>query len=454
MATNTPFGGSADVFRWLDGFINLERGQSRNSFRLDRMELLSRLAGNPELTAPAIHVAGSKGKGSVTTMIASILDAAGLSTGLYVSPHVTDYRERVGFAHGPFPESLYAAAGEELRSVVAAALGDLKNPVGADFPGGEEPTFFELMTLLFFLCSRRAECQALAVETGMGGRLDATNIVDPAASVITPIELEHTEYLGTTIEAIAGEKAGIIKRGKPVVVSSQESAALSVFRASAAALGSPFRYLPEEARIDGIAVDRKGTSARLIYSDREIFPRPLDIRLSLVGEVQAQNAALAALAVRLAFPEVADETIVAGLARATLPARFESVSDNPPVVIDGAHTERSVRIASNTFSALYGDGGILLFGCASGKDVDAMARILASRFSRIIVTTPGTFKKSDPEIAHHAFISRGVPAELIPRTEEAIDTALSEAGKRGCPLLVVGSFYLAAAIRPRFRSDR
>ena len=451
MAT-TSFTGSADVFRWLDGFINLERGQSKNSFRLDRMELLARLAGNPERTAPAFHVAGSKGKGSVTTMIASILEEAGFAPGLYVSPHVTDYRERLGYAHGPFPEDLYAAAGEELREVVDAALaGEPGKMSGEGLPGGEEPTFFELMTLLYFLACRRAGCGALAVETGMGGRLDATNIVDPVVSVITPIELEHTEYLGSTLGAIAGEKAGIIKRGRPVIVSAQEPEALAVFRAAAAPAAAPVRYLPEEVRIDGVSIDRDGTSATLAFSDRRLFPRPLVVRLSLVGEVQAKNAALAALAVRLAFPDVSDAAVAAGLKSARLPARFERLADDPPVVIDGAHTERSVGIASSAFGSLYGDG-ILLFGCALGKDVEAMAAILAPRFSRVFVTAPGTFKKSDPEAAHRAFARRGIPADLERETEAAIDAALECAREAGKPLLVIGSFYLAAAVRARFKN--
>jgi dihydrofolate synthase/folylpolyglutamate synthase len=457
MSTTTPFGDPTDVFRWLDGFINLERGQSNNSFRLDRMELLARLAGHPERTAPAIHVAGSKGKGSVTAMIASILDAAGMATGLYVSPHVVDYRERVGFARGPFPDEIYVAAGDELRAVVEAALGESSgdhklrgNLMQEVFPGGEEPTFFELMTLLFFLCARHAQCRALAVETGMGGRLDATNIVDPTASVITPIELEHTEYLGTSIAAIAAEKAGIIKTGRPVIVSEQESEALTVFQSTAAARSTQLRYLPDEVRIEDLSVDREGTSARLVFSDSSIFPKPLNIRLALVGEVQAKNAALASLAVRIAFPEVDETTIVSALSRTTLPARFERVAEDPPIVIDGAHTERSVRLAADAFSALYGDGGILLFGCALGKDVSAMARILSPRFSRIFVTAPGTFKRSDPDAAYLAFASLGAPAQLIAETETAISAAIAAAETEGKPLLTVGSFYLAAAIRTRF----
>ncbi len=432
-----------DVFRWIEGFINFERGQVSKAFRLDRTEALVRRCGNPERAFPTVHVAGSKGKGSTTTMIASIMDAAGIRTGLYVSPHVVDYRERVGLAGGPFPEDIYAQAGQELKAAVEAAAAD-----GTI----EEPTFFELMTTLFFLCCRRAGCGAAAVETGMGGRLDSTNVVVPRISVLTPIELEHTEYLGSTIELIAAEKAGIIKPGVPAAAAPQKDEALQVFRRACAARGSPLRYLPEEVSATGIRVDRNGTLARLEFADRTLFPEPIELRLRLVGDIQVQNAALAALAVRLSFPDIPASAVVSGLERTTLPARFELVSADPPAVVDGAHTAASVRIAADTFAELYGEGGVLLFACAADKDAGAMARILAPRFSRILVTKPGDFKKSDPEAAFGAFQALGAPVELLPETSSAVRKAFSLASDLKVPLLVTGSFYLAAIAR-RVESD-
>ncbi|MDR2182073.1 MAG: hypothetical protein LBN92_05270, partial [Treponema sp.] len=220
---------SGEVYRWIADFANLERGMGGRPgehFKLDRMRQLARLAGHPENSAPVIHVAGSKGKGSVTAMIAAILDKAGMKTARYLSPHVSSWRERIGSAGGAFPEEVYVAAGNELREIEAARRNGAERPAfgpakhgGADggYAGaGGEPTFFELATLYFFLCARTAGAEIMAVETGLGGRLDATNIVDPLASVITLIETEHTEYLGNTPEQIAGEKAGIIKRGKPL----------------------------------------------------------------------------------------------------------------------------------------------------------------------------------------------------------------------------------------------
>jgi len=453
-----PFTSYDDVFTWLSRFINLERGQTGKSFRLDRMEYLAKKAGHPEGSFPLIHVAGSKGKGSVTTMIAGILTAGGYRTGRYVSPHVTEYRERLALGSGFFDPPVYVKAGEELRSLVNQLTSEARLPgpsMAALFDGrralGEEPTFFELLTLYFFLCAREAGCTAAAVETGMGGRLDATNIVDPVVSVIMPIELEHTEYLGSTLQAIAGEKAGIIKNQRPVVVAEQEPEALEVFKNVVLQRNGSLRYLPQEVRLDQIRVDREGTSARLRYTDHSILPHPLDLRLKLVGEIQAYNAAVAILAAKLGFPELREEDILRGLEEVQLPGRFEKIQDDPPLIIDGAHTPRSVTLCRETFTELYGSQGILLFGCAIDKDSLAMARILVPHFSTIIITAPGTFKKSDPPSVYRHFIS--VESEkhpkilLEPDTQGAIELCVNLGMEKGAPILVTGSFYLASAVR-------
>jgi len=188
MLASTPFTGSPEVYDWLSGYINLERGQTLRSFRLDRTIALAELAGHPEKCAPSFHVAGSKGKGSVTGMIAAILEASGMRTARYSSPHVSDFRERILLGDSFFSEEIYTHAGTELRELVASLpstpYADLFDP---RFEYGEGPSFFELMTLWFFLCARLSHADAMAVETGMGGRLDATNIDDPLASVITII---------------------------------------------------------------------------------------------------------------------------------------------------------------------------------------------------------------------------------------------------------------------------
>jgi dihydrofolate synthase/folylpolyglutamate synthase len=432
------------------------------------METIAEFSGHPERCAPAIHIAGSKGKGSVTGMIAAILEAGGYRVARYMSPHVSDYRERISLGSGFFDEAVYCAAGEELRET-AAALTDFSKKEFAKFDpgseGGEGPTFFELLTLYFFLCARRGNCNAMVIETGMGGRLDSTNIVDPLVSVITLIEKEHTEFLGDTITAIAGEKAGIIKQGRPLVLGAQSAEALEVFKKTAAEKQSPLWYFPETAQVVNSQVHTGGTDFTLVYTQHDpaagsncggnpFFAAPLELSIPMHGAVQAQNAGLAVSAVHLAFPNISEEIISRGLAACRLPARFEKVLDDPVVIIDGAHTPGSVSLCAGTLCKLYGEGGVLVFGCAAGKDSAAMAKILLPHFSRIIITTPGTFKASSPEKVYEDFCaeqSSQSPAAnkilFIKETGKAIEQALEYGRKETLPVLGTGSFYLASEIR-------
>ena len=447
MVTSTPFKSFYDVHKWLSRFINLESGHTQVIFGLERIKALAAMAGHPEKCAPSFHMAGSKGKGSVTGMIAAILGVSGKKITRYTSPHVYDFRERLFLGNGFFPEEIYVDAGKEL-------LGLADNFI---LTNREEPSFFELLTLWFFLCSRKANCDIMVVETGLGGRLDATNILDPLVSVITPIELEHTEVLGNTIAAIAGEKAGIIKPGKPLVLSRQKPEALEVFQEHASRKKSQLFYFPDWAELKDVSVSKKGTSFSLVLKNpgkegliTASFP---DLFIPMPGEVQAENAGLAVLAIKTIFPDFSEEKIREGLAGFTLPARFERICDSPQVVIDGAHTGQSIKLCLNTFSSLYGDGGILIFGCGAEKNVQAMAELCVPRFSKIIITTPGTFKKSFPEKIYSIFeelgskINERLELFFIPDTKEAVDKALSIAMATGLPILGAGSFYLASEIR-------
>jgi dihydrofolate synthase/folylpolyglutamate synthase len=406
------------------------------------MEILAEMAGNPERSIPSLHVAGSKGKGSVTGMIASILEAAGRRAARYMSPHIVDFRERLCMGNSFFDEEAYCAAADELRDIaeckIPAARNSLFDPSTDE---GEALTFFELLTLFFFLCARTANCDVMVVETGMGGRLDCTNIVDPLVSVITLIELEHTAVLGQTIAAIAGEKAGIIKPGRPLILARQGSEALDVFTKRAAEKNSFLLYFPDTAAIEDSEIRSEGTNFSLVVYGES----PLRLFIPIPGLVQAENAGLAALALKTAFPGIPNDVIRSGLARVKIPARFEKAADDPLLIIDGAHTPESVLPCVETFCSLYGEGGILLFACAADKNSAAMADILLPRFSQIIITATGTFKASNPEKVFHAFSSE--KTLLIHDTRAAIQQALETGRKKGLPVLSAGSFYLAAEVK-------
>ena len=450
MPVKTRFSSSTEIFSWLSRFINLESGhipKIPKTYRLDRMEILAELAGHPQRCAPSIHIAGSKGKGSVTGMIASVLEADGLRAARYMSPHISDYRERVCLGNSFFSEAVYCAAGDELRELAEHKLPALKNGLfDPESDEGEALTFFELLTLFFFLCAGIGGCDIMVVETGMGGRLDCTNIVDPLVSVITLIELEHTAFLGNTVSAVAGEKAGIIKPGKPLVLARQNDEALDVFRKRASEKNSPLFYFPEIASIQNTRVFPDGTDFSLALG-KEILP---NLSIPIPGVVQAENAGLAVLTLKTAFPGIGDKAIRSGLKKLNIPARFENIAgklplaQQPPFIIDGAHTPESISRCARTFCSLYGKG-ILLFGCAADKNAAAIADILLPCFLHIIITAPGTFRVSDPEKAYQAFSSG--KTILIKDTREAIRKTLELSRETNLPVLCTGSFYLASEVR-------
>lgn len=458
MSGQNKFSNSAEIFNWLSRFINLEQGYTPPSMRPERMRIIGDLAGRPERSGVSIHIAGSKGKGSITAMITRILSADGLRVARYMSPHVTEYRERITLGEDFFDEEIYLAAGDELRRIAEIlcdpATGEYRAMLEVSDGCGAEPTFFEMLTLLYFLCARKARCDALVVETGMGGRLDPTNIVDSAAAVITGIELEHTEFLGGTISAVAGEKAGIIKQNRPVILAGQPPEALDVFRRVAAERNAELIYAPETVSIDNVKVSRSGTDFTLNFKKEGFFDRPLDLSVAIPGEIQGQNAALAVLAVKKVFPAIKAETVRRALSGFELPARFEKLREDPAVIVDGAHTDISVRLCVKTFTELYGSGGVLIFGCALGKNDEAMADAVLPYFSYIVITTPGTFKASGPEKVYETFKRRQAGGgfgktriAFIKETADGIREAFEAAKRENLPILGIGSFYLAAEIR-------
>jgi dihydrofolate synthase/folylpolyglutamate synthase len=273
-------------------------------------------------------------------------------------------------------------------------------------------------------------------------------VVTPALCLLTPIEREHTEVLGDTLEQIAREKGGIIKPGVPVYSAAQEPEARAVLRGIARQRGSPIAFLDEELAQLSSRYTAEGTELSLRFHGEPAR----SYRLAMIGDFQAENAALVDLAARrtLGLP---GEALERGFLAARLPARMELLRSRPAVVLDGAHTPRSVERVLATFRALYGSDGVLLFGAARGKKIAEMAALLAPAFQRVVITTPGTFKESDPGQTHRLFLLLCPAARLEPDTGAALELAqeLTE-GRR--PLLVLGSFYLAGEVRRRYTAPR
>lgn len=427
-----------EAFAYIESFAHFEKKAFDLRFiRLDRMEKLLSLYGDPHRSYRTIHVAGSKGKGSTSAFLASILGEAGFKPGLYTSPHLVSYKERITVAGDEVDDGLFVRFIEEIRQT-------LERMSPSEFPGGEYPTTFELLTCLGFLIFRELGCDWAVLETGMGGRLDATNVVVPEASVLTPIELEHTEYLGNTLAEIAGEKAGIIKPGVPVFVSSQPEEALAVFRSHAESKGCALHALPEETKEFHCRTTLTGTD--LDFSWKNGAGGGLRASLRLLGEVQAENAALAALTLRTILPGISREVLERGAEHAFIPGRLQRIEERPAVYVDGSHTPYSVTRLIHSFLEIHPEPDTLLIGIVAGKRHREMAEILCPKFRSVIVTTPGTFKASDPREVWESCRTFNPGARLVLDPREALAAAKRGLASPDGPILVTGSFYMAGEI--------
>lgn len=434
----------ADSFQWIESFYNSERTgiYDERTYRLDRMEELCRIFKDPQKAFKTIHVAGSKGKSSTARYIASILTACGMKTGLYTSPHLNDYRERISLSGRFFSDEAYINAADTVKKKKNAIL---KLPVFSGAP----PTVFELLTLIAFLIFRNENCDYAVIETGLGGRLDATNVIFPRISVLTPIEKEHTEILGDTLAKIAFEKAGIIKNNIPVQSARQVAEVKAVLDETAFKRNSEISYLCDSIEKTDVEVSLAGTrfSAEPKTGQTETYMLPN------AGEVFAENALLAILTVRqLAVIDLIDSisgsVIKAALASAFIPGRFQIIMQSPVVIVDPAHTLLSVRNTADTFKKIIKGKRILIFAAAKDKNTEEIASSVAKQFSSIIITSFSGFKSGGGKRDFEAFHNVSKKTVYEPDPKEALNKAkalLSKSGKKGTEeggILITGSFYL------------
>ncbi|MFC2329764.1 MAG: bifunctional folylpolyglutamate synthase/dihydrofolate synthase [Treponema sp.] len=436
----------SDFLKWLDGFLNFEKTQTKNIFWLDTMRFLCARLGNPQDSIKCIHVAGSKGKGSVCAMSASIIESAGYSCGLYMSPHIVDFRERVTTPHGFFDDSIYESAAKELYETVCEIPKD-------ELPGGRRFTWFELVTAFAFLCFRNAKVDFAVYETGLGGRLDSTNVVTPLVSVLMPIELEHTEFLGGSIEKIAAEKAGIIKDGVPAVIARQiTSESDKVFFDSAKYHNSKTVFV--ERAIKDFSYSYKEGKMLVSFATDLFDEGHISVSTKLLGAKQAENAATAAIAVKTAIPSLTENHLQKGLAAVYLPARFESIpvpknyKHVRGIIIDGAHTAASIKYTLSTLKEIFGGSKKfhLLFACAKDKDVKSIAKEVRGAFTNIIVTESNTNRAFPAGGLKNIFTESGVNCSFENDLHKALLASLKNASGEEAILLITGSFYLAADV--------
>lgn len=447
-----------DVESWLDNFLNFEKMPKKNIFWLDTMEFLCKRFHYPQDSFRSIHVAGSKGKGSVSTMIASIIEESGEKCGLYTSPHILNFAERITECHKFFPMEIYDSAARELITSIDALIPE-------QLPGMREVTWFELVTLYSFLVFKNAKLNWAVFETGMGGRLDATNVLSPDICVLTPIELEHTNFLGDSIEKIAGEKAGIIKDKIPVWSAPQRDSVCKVFERVAHQKQTSVYYVDDYLKDYKIQYTDNGMEIELDFYD--YFQRPLKTILPMAGKFQVYNAALAALVIKSNFPNINETIIEKGLAKASLQGRFETISKKensyPDIILDGAHTVNSITFTLETIEEIeknkeQKNSYTVLFALAADKNIHEIAPLFfnnENNIEHIILTNPGYIKQGDFPLLKSSFENelnnQKNKTNINIKTpncyfEEDCKTAIKVANnialENNSKLLVIGSFYL------------
>ena len=407
---------------------------------LARMEMLLALLGNPHRRLPSIHIAGTKGKGSTAFMLAEVFRAAGLRVGLYTSPHLVDLRERIVVDGAPISEEAFC---REMGDVAAAA--DAARERFPQYP----PTFFEIVTALGFLHFARAAVDLAVVEVGLGGRLDATNVVTPLASVITTISIDHTIQLGNTLQSIAGEKAGIIKPAVPLVSGPQQPEAQAVIESRAAERQAPLLSFGRDFEVSGV---RPREPAGLAFGVRTPAGWRRGLELALLGPHQAVNAAVAVAAAEVAaargsFPLPAD-AVRRGLAGTRAPARVEFFPGEPAVILDAAHNPASTRALAEALRFHFGNRSVvLLFGIAGDKDVPGTLAEVHQKARALVATTNLSPRSAKPgEIARLAREGGCPEVHAEPDVPKALALARSLC-QRGEMLVITGSFYLAGEVK-------
>jgi len=437
---SAPITNLSEASSYLDGLINRERSGAYSYDRLDLrpIDALLDAVGRPHESLSVVHVAGSKGKGSTCLLIEAILGALGERVGTFTSPHLESWIERFRIAGREVDEASLVAAVRRVRPAVDGLR---------DGPPETLPSFFDATTAIAFMLFDEANLDRAVVEVGLGGRLDSTNVVRPAVTCITSIELEHTDKLGKTEAAIAGEKAGILKPGVPAILGTLRAEAAEVIRKRAEQVGAPVWARGEF--FDVHAQPSGPTAQRIRFESRGWGA--IEATVPFAGSAVVANAALAIACVRAlgAHPESAvREAVQRGLSGAALPGRIEILANDPAVVIDAAHTERSSQVVAEALASLSPDGYDLLFSISSDKNVEAVLAALLPSARRVWLTRADAQRSVDPErLGEKVRAARpDLPVDIV-FDPVAATRAARAALPQGRRLCVVGSVFLAGIAR-------
>lgn len=405
--------------------------------------------GNPERDLATVHLAGTNGKGATAAMVEAVLSAAGYRVGRYTSPHLCRINERFHLGGGEVAdEALEAAASEALEAVEAVERAeDLRI------------TFFEGLTATAFALFRRSGIRLAVMETGLGGRLDATNVVMPLVSVLTRIGLDHCDWLGKTIPEIAKEKAGIVKTGRPVVCGLMPEEARAVIASAASSLASPLVFAEEETTIRSSKRSLRGQVLKITTQSRTLPP----ISFPLAGAFQVENAMTAVTALEVVAScgiPIPDEAFVSGLSNVTWPGRFQLLRENPPLIVDGAHNPEGARALVDALASCGIRGKVaFIAGFCGDKDVLAHLRVMMSVTEKAwAVEIPNPRSLSAAETAGVMRMAGMESVEVASSLSAAVESATTWAASAGGVVVICGSLFLAgealSLLHPSFCGER
>lgn len=442
---NSPLCANANEgFLWLQQFYNSEQKSTynQNIYRLDRMKSLLAHFKNPHLTIPAIHIAGSKGKGSTAAYCASILAVYNFKVGLYTSPHICSYKERITCNNIFFPDEIYCSQIQKIQKELPSFIKGQNSSIPLI------PTLFELLTLLAFLVFNQANCDVAVIEVGLGGRLDATNCIVPLLSIITQIEKEHTAYLGNSLKKIATQKAGIIKESRPFLLTKQKHVVTKTFIKTANRLSAPIYTTQEQL---------KKYNIDLTLIKKWNLPVP--------GEVQKENVKNAIAAATIFLPllncTINTEKLKNAIEATRLKGRMEKISTNPNIWIDGAHTPLSFKNGTTTFKKLCETKKCaLVFSALQDKAIKKMIKIALDNFDIIYFSSIDSFRKQEPKTLYQIASRIRKQKALFNRHYRELKLylchssyeATTKAKESGCDIFVSGSFYLVSEVVKGLRS--
>lgn len=425
--------------------LSTASGAVVQKFGLENIRILSAELGNPHLAVPCAHIAGTNGKGSTAAMLESILRAAGYRTGLYTSPHLVRINERLRINGEEISDTGFAATWTRVQSAIESLMASGKLV--------SHPTFFECVTAIAFLAFADFKIDFAVYEVGLGGRLDSTNIVQPEVAVITPIDFDHENFLGHSIEEIAAEKAGIIKPGAQVVAAHQRPEAIAVIRRRARELNARL------IEVDAVWKVQEATQAHNGYyratASSSLSKSTIEIAPALAGRFQIQNALTAATTAHLLTQRgfrVDDIAIQGGIAQARWPGRLEKLCDQPAIYLDGAHNPAAARELRRFWKEnLAGRRIFLVYGAMRDKAVDEIAGLLFPMVEAVILTQPRQSRAISAPVLAEITAGLAPSAMIVPDPVEALERTITMASRRDV-IFATGSLFLVGDLLHYWKS--